>query len=43
MWLYRKTSDNKFEKFIQENMPNDNDDFVTDTILNSEIPIFLAC
>ena len=34
---------NKIKNFIQENMPNGNIDFVTDTILNWESPFVLAC
>ena len=34
---------NKIKNFIQENMPNGNSDFVTDTILNWEIPFVLVC
>ena len=34
---------NKIKKSIQENMQNENIDFGTDTILNSESPYILAC
>ena len=33
----------KIKKPIQENMANENIDFVTDTILNSESLLFLVC
>ena len=34
---------NKIKNFIEENIPNRNTDFVTDTILNWESPFALAC
>ena len=41
--LHLKCFDKKIKKPIQENMANENIDFVTDTILNSESPFGLAC
>ena len=41
--LDRKIFVNKIKNSMQENMPNENIDFVTDTILNSESPFVLFC
>ena len=41
--LHLKFFVQKIKKFIQENMANENIDFVTDTILNLESPFVLAC
>ena len=41
--LHLKFFVKKIKKLIQENMANENTDFVTYAILNSESPFVLAC